>query len=74
MRNRVETTDREITRAPNWSMLLAAMATIAATNAAFSMVGMLRWQESTLIVTAAAALTGGTLFTAVTMLSLDNEK
>ena len=76
MLNPVETTDREITSAPNWSMLLAAMATIAVTNVAFifSMVGMLSWQESALIVMAAAALTGGTLFSAVTMQSLDKDQ
>ena len=72
MQHAVETTNPKSVRSPNWHILLSAMATIAVTNAAFIfiMIGMLSWQEGAVIVITAAVLTGGALFTAVTMRGL----
>lgn len=72
MPNSVETANRKIMKPRYWPLLLSGMATIAATNVAFmlTMIGMLSWQEAMVIVGAAAVLTGGALFTALMMRSL----
>ena len=64
--------NRKIIKPRYWPLLLSGMATIAATNVAFmlTMIGRLSWQEAMVIVGATAVLTGGALFTAVTMRSL----
>ena len=69
MPSTVETVNRKIIKPRYWPLLLSGMATIAATNVAFmlTMIGRLSWPEAMVIVGAAAVLTGGALFTAVTM-------
>jgi anti-sigma-K factor RskA len=72
MPNTVKTANQKIMRPPHWRMLVAAMAVVAVTNAAFmfSMIGKLGWKEALLVVVSAALLTGGATFTAVTMRDL----
>ena len=72
MANEISTAKRDSTPSAHWFILLSAMVIIAAANAAlmFTMIGMLNWQESLVLIFAASVLTGGALYIAKTMRGL----
>ena len=74
MANSSSTAAHDSKHSPYLFILLSAMATIAAANAAliFTMIGMLNWQQSLVLIFAAGTLTGGALFTAWTMRGLSS--
>lgn len=75
MPNTIEVTNSQTTRQQGWPVPVFIMMMILVANAAlvFGLVQMLSWIQCALVVFTGVALTGGILFTVVTMQRLGQE-
>lgn len=75
MSNAVEVTNSGTNRSPGWPIPVFVMLIVMVANAAlvFGLLQMLDWIQCALVVCSGVALTGGILFTIVTMQRLGEE-
>jgi hypothetical protein len=69
MPNAVEEANQEMKRAPNWSIAAFVMVIVMVANTAliFSLLQMLTWAQCAVVVFTGVSITGGVVFTIVTM-------